>query len=120
MNRKSLSAVLFVAGLSLLTSSVGLAAEYPLEQKLQQCDQAFAQSRDSGATREQAAKARVKHLKLMAEILQNLNDENGRAAANGKPLSVEQLSKNVRVLGHLNEMLVNYHLAPSYDWSYVY
>ncbi len=109
-----------IPGLFALASHTVLAADYPLEQKLQQCETAFKESRNNTATREQAAKARDQHLKLMAEILQHLNDANVKAADQGRPLTPEELSKNVRVMGHLTEMLVETHIAPSYDWSYVY
>ena len=96
------------------------AAEFPMAEKLQQCQAAFKASRSKNATREEAAKAREKHIKLMVEILQTLNDQNVAAVDQGRSLTPEELSNNVRVMGHLIEMLAMDHMAPKYDWSYVY
>lgn len=96
------------------------AAEDTLEQKLEQCEAAFKAMRSKSATREEASKARVKHLTLMVDILQNLNNTNVKAVDEGRPLTAEELSNNVRVMGHLLEMLAKDHMAPTQEWSYVY
>ncbi|TCK18472.1 hypothetical protein DFR30_1750 [Thiogranum longum] len=122
MTKKPISFVIAFVIYSLLAfgSHNVSAAEYPLQQKLEQCETAFKESRSKSATREQAGKARAKHFKLMIEILQHINDANVKAADEGRPLTPEELSNTVRVMGHLVEMLAKDHLAPKADWSYVY
>ncbi len=96
------------------------AEEYPMMEKLKQCEAAFKASRNKTATREEAGKSRTMHIKLMVEILQKLNEQNVEAVDEGRVLAAEELSNNVRVMGHLIEMLAVDHMAPAYDWSYVY
>lgn len=122
MTKKLLSFVIAfaISGILALGSHNLSAAEYPLQQKLEQCETAFKQSRSKTVTREQAAKARAKHFGLMVEILQHINDANVKAADEGRPLTPEELSNSVRVMGHLVEMLAKDHMAPRAEWSYVY
>jgi len=96
------------------------AAEFPMTEKLQQCETAFKASRSKTATREEAITARTRHMKLMMEILQHLNDQNVAAADEDRALTREELTNNVRVMGHLIEMLAADHMTPKYDWSYLY
>ncbi|VAW79035.1 hypothetical protein MNBD_GAMMA13-1768 [hydrothermal vent metagenome] len=96
------------------------AAEYPIEKKLEQCDAAFKAMHSKTATREEATKARIKHLTLMVEILKNLNDANVKAADEGRPLTPKELSRSVRVMGHLVEMLAKSHMESTPEWSYLY
>lgn len=109
-----------MAGLLGLNSNSLSAADFPIEEKLQQCEAAFKASRSETATRAEAAKARQSHFKLMVEILQNLNDQNVAAVDQNRPLSPKELTNNIRVMGHLIEMLAADHVAPTADWSYVY
>ncbi len=109
-----------ISGLLALSSHNLSAAETPLVQKLEQCEAAFKASRSKKATREEAAKARYEHFKLMVEILEDLNNINVKAADEGRPLTPEELSNSVRVMGHLVEMLAKDHMAPVQEWSYVY
>lgn len=109
-----------ISGILALSSHKLSAAEYPLEQKLEQCEAAFKASRDKSATREQAAKSHAKHLNLMVEILEHINEINVKAVDEGRPLTAEELSNSVRVMGHLVEMLAKDHMAPTYEWDYVY
>jgi len=115
--------VIFAVVISVL-SSLGAAPlyadEFPLDEKLKQCSIAFKASRDSKATRKEAIEARKKHIELMVEILQNLNERNVAAAEQNKPLSAMDASDNIRVMGHLMEMLAADHMRPDYDWSFVY
>ena len=122
MTKKLLSFVIAfaISGILALGSHNLSAAEYPLQQKLEQCETAFKQSRSKTVTREQAAKARAKHFGLMVKILQHINDANVKAADEGRPLTPEELSNSVRVMGHLVEMLAKDHMAPRAEWSYVY
>ncbi len=77
-----------------------------IEQKLEQCKKEFALAHSGGTPQETAAAANLRHLKLMKEILQELNTRN----ANRK-LSPEELQENVMVMSHLLEMLVTENLA---------
>lgn len=109
-----------ISMLSALGSAPLYAEEFPLNEKLKQCSMAFKESRNSKATREEAIKAREEHIKLMVEILQNLNKRNVAAAEQNEPLSPKDASDNIRVMGHLMEMLAADHMRPDYDWSFVY
>ncbi len=109
-----------ISSLLALSSTNLFAADYPLEKKMQQCETAFKAMRSKTSTREEAAKARTKHFTLMVEILKNLNDANVKAADAGRPLSPKELSNNVRVMGHLLEMLAKDHMAETPEWSYLY
>ena len=122
MTKKLSSFVMAFAISSLLAlSSTNLfAADFPIEQKMKQCETAFKAMRSKTATREEAAKARAKHFTLMVEILKNLNDTNIKAADAGRPLSPKELSNSVRVMGHLLEMLAKDHMAETPEWSYLY
>ncbi|VAW58035.1 hypothetical protein MNBD_GAMMA11-2481 [hydrothermal vent metagenome] len=106
MNRKrsTLSIpLLFV----LLVAPLGNAAiAESLDQKLQQCKQAFSLSHSKDATQEAAAVANLKHLKLMKEILHELNKKNV-----DKKMTDAQLQENVMVMSHLLEMLVTENLS---------
>jgi len=120
---KKLTSLVFAFAISsilALGSQTASAAEYPLAEKLEQCEMAFKAMHSKSATQEQAGKARVKHLTLMVEILQNLNSANVKAVDEGRPLTSKELSNNVRVMGHLVEMLAKDHMAPTPEWSYLY
>ncbi len=116
--------ILFAAALtsflSLGSLSLSAAEKYPIAEKLKQCEMHFKASRSKTATRDESAKARIKHIELMVEILQNLNDQNVTAADENRPLTSEELSNNVRVMGHLVEMLAVDHMPATADWSYLY
>ena len=109
-----------ISGLLALGSPDLLAADASLTQKLEQCEAAFKESHSKTATREQAGKARAKHLTLMIEILGDLNSANVKAADQNRPLSADELSNNVRVMGRLVKMIAEDHIASSQEWSYVY
>jgi len=116
----SFFAAFAITGLLAFGSHNLSAAEASLDQKLEQCEIAFKTMHSKTATREEAAKARAKHLDLMIEIIQELNMANVKAADEGRPLTPKELSDNVRVMGHLLEMLAQDHKAPVQEWSYVY
>ncbi|HED19369.1 MAG TPA: hypothetical protein ENI74_07710 [Gammaproteobacteria bacterium] len=116
--------ILFAAALtgflSLGSLSLSAADKYPMAEKLKQCEMNFKAARSKTATQEQAAVAREKHMKLMVEILQHLNTRNVTASKENRPLTPEELSNNVKVMGHLLEMLAIDHLPATPDWSYLY
>jgi len=117
---KSSVAVAAIIGVLSLSSGALFAAEYPMEQKLQECNAAFKAAHKKDISREEAAKAKAEHVKLMVDILRNLNEQNTAAADQGKPLSPVQVSNNVRVMGHLLEMLAADHMPEGAEWSYLY
>ncbi len=116
----SFFAAFAITGLLAFGSHNLSAAEASLDQKLEQCEIAFKTMRSKTSTREEAAKARAKHLSLMIEIIQELNNTNVEAADEDRSLTPKELSDNVRVMGHLLEMLAKDHMAPVQEWSYVY
>jgi len=114
-----LLAVAFTSFLSLGSHSL-FAAEYPFIEKLKQCEAAFKESRNKSVTQEEGAKAREKHIRLTMEILKKLNTQNIDASDQGRPLTPEELSINVRVMGHLIQMLAVDQLEPEGDWFDLY
>ncbi|HEC12731.1 MAG TPA: hypothetical protein ENI80_05705 [Acidiferrobacteraceae bacterium] len=120
---KSIVKTMFIAvvlGVFSFGSSQLYAGQFDVDAKLKQCQAAFAKSRDKNITRGQAKKARLAHVKLTLEILRHLNNENAAAAKKNKTLSAEQTTKNIRVMGHLLEMIAGSHMPDDADWSYVY
>ncbi len=88
--------------LVLLAATFGSVANASsLTDKLDQCKQSFATSHSKDATQKVAVAAKLQHLKLMKEILHELNQKNA-----SKNMSNEQLQENVMVMSHLLEMLV--------------
>ncbi len=77
-----------------------------IEQKLEACKREFRRAHDKNLSQKEAAEANLKHLKLMKELLEELNKKN----ANGR-MSNEDLQQNVMVMSHLLEMLVTENLA---------
>lgn len=106
---------LLLAGLLGLTGGAALAADN-LDQKLQQCQAAFQKSRRADLPQNEARKAEQEHLKLMVEIMQDLN----KRAASDKSLSPEEVRTHLRVMGHLVEMLGVKAMPPEYEWNYLY
>jgi len=96
---KNLLAIFLFTVLSASYSNV-VSAE-SLDEKLHQCKQAFSMSHKPDATQEVATAAKLKHLKLMKEILHDLNVKNAN-----KKMSNTQMQENVMVMSHLLEMLV--------------
>ncbi|HHO68305.1 MAG TPA: hypothetical protein ENK12_04660 [Gammaproteobacteria bacterium] len=123
MRNHLISAVLATA----LALPIGIASQaaragddYPLKEKLAQCEAQFKAAHSKNMTREQAAKARQKHFQLMVEILDHLNQQNMATADAGKNLSPEQVTENIRVMGHLLEMMAKDHIGPKLEWDYTY
>ncbi len=101
---KTLPAVIL---LTLLTTSYSYVTNAEsLDKKLQQCKQEFSISHQSDASQKVATAARLKHLKLMKEILHELNMKNA-----DQKLSNAEMQENVMVMSHLLEMLVTENLS---------
>lgn len=121
MKAKALSlAVLLFTIAAAGINSEATAQTYPLQEKLQQCETAFKNAHSGKVTQAEAAKARQKHMKLVREILQQLNMRNTELADKGEPLSQKEILQNLTVMGRLLEMLAADHQAPQTDWSYAY
>ncbi len=99
VKKSLLSVPLFLALLIALSGNIALAES--LDRKLQQCKQAFSLSHSKDATQEAGVAANLKHLKLMKEILHELNKKNA-----DKKMTDTELQENVMVMSHLLEMLV--------------
>jgi hypothetical protein len=87
-----------------------------LQQKLQLCKQEFAVAHQKDSTQEVAVTAKLKHLKLMKEIMHELNMKNA-----DKNMTNAQLQENVMVMSHLLEMLVTENLnKKEHTWNLNY
>lgn len=107
MTNKTTTKFSIIFFLVLLTASFGnLASASSLDKKLQQCKQAFSVSHNKDSTQGVAAAASLKHLKLMKELLSELNKKNA-----DKNMSNSELQENVMVMSHLLEMLVTENLT---------
>jgi len=60
---------------TILISSNAFAVDYPMEEKLQQCEAAFEKMHSGELSQEEAWKVRREHKKLVREILGNLNTQ---------------------------------------------
>jgi len=100
INRKSKISILCF--LVLLIASFGnVASADSLTKKLEQCKMEFATAHNKESTQKVAVAAKLKHMKLMKEILHELNVKN-----EDKKLTNAELQENVMVMSHLLEMLV--------------
>lgn len=97
-NTKTLPVLFVVALLSASFSNVVSAGS--LDKKLQQCKQEFSLSHQKDATQEVAVAAKLKHLRLMKDIIHELNVKN-----TDKKMSNAELQENVMVMSHLLEMM---------------
>ena len=102
-NKTILTSVFFLALLSSPLTNIANASS--LGDKLKECKQEFAIAHSGSSTQKIAAAAKLKHLKLMKEILQELNNKNA-----GKKMTNSELQENVMVMSHLLEMLVTENL----------
>ncbi|WP_198263175.1 hypothetical protein [sulfur-oxidizing endosymbiont of Gigantopelta aegis] len=113
---KKLPILLFGSILMLSFSGNLLAGSNGLQDKLQQCKQQFSISHDKSVSQEKALTAKFNHLKLMKEILVELNQKN-----TGRTLSPQEIQENLMVNSHLMEMMVTEDLARKmYDMEVQY
>ena len=105
INRKTTTfSILFF--FALLIASLGsVASAGALDKKLEQCKKEFALSHSKDVSKDVAVAASLKHLRLMKEILHELNEKN-----TDKKMTDAELQKNVMVMSHLLEMLVTENL----------
>ena len=96
-----------------LYSNIASAESYPMAEKLKQCKQEFNIAHKKDATQEVAVAAKLKHLKLMKEILTQINIKN-----TGKKMTTAELQDQVMVMSHLLEMLVAENLNEKFNsWN---
>lgn len=122
MNTRSITKMLGVAVISLAAGAyaTGVWAEsYPLDSKLEQCEAEFAKAHSGNISQAEAAKARNLHLDLVEEILVELNKRNSSVSTDtGEVLSQHEILNNLRVMGHLMEMMAAEHRGATLEWSY--
>lgn len=104
-NRK-LHIILFSAILMISFSGTIFADAGMLQNKLDQCKQQFAVSQDKNVTQKEALSAKLNHLKLMKEILVEMNQKN-----TGKDMSAKEMQSHMMVISHLMQMMVTEDLA---------
>lgn len=100
-------------------SSNSLAADYPLQEKLQQCEAAFEKMHSGDLTQEEAWKVRREHKVLVSQLLGILNQRNHDALESKDPsMSSEEILNNFIIIGSLLEMLATENLRVSDEWGY--
>jgi len=100
-------------------SSNCLAADYPLEEKLLQCEAAFEKMHSGALSQEEAWKVRREHKLLVREILENLNTRNHSILkSSDHTMSSEEILDNFIVMGSLLEMLATENLRKTDEWGY--
>jgi hypothetical protein len=119
--KKQLLSVLLLTGTLLVSGSGNAADIFPLEAKLKQCEMAFKKAHSGELTLAEAGKARQKHMKLVMEILEDINKRNTAVdISTGESLTQKEIVNNFRVMGRLLEMLAADHQAPKTLWDYAY
>jgi len=104
---------------TILISSNAFAVDYPMEEKLQQCEAAFEKMHSGELSQEEAWKVRREHKKLVREILGNLNTRNHNILkSKDHTMSSEEILDNFIVMGSLLEMLSTENLRMTDEWGY--
>jgi len=104
---------------TIFISSSAFAADYPLAEKLQQCEAAFEKMHSGELSQEEAWKVRREHKKLVREILGNLNTRNHNILkSKDHTMSSEEILDNFIVMGSLLEMLATENLRMTDEWGY--
>jgi len=99
--------------------SSAFATDYPMEEKLQQCEAAFEKMHSGELSQEDAWKVRREHKKLVREILGNLNTRNhNKLKSKDHTMSSEEILDNLIVMGSLLEMLATENLRTTDEWGY--
>jgi len=120
-HKKQLLSVLLLSGV-IVFSGTGFAVQsFPMEAKLKQCEVAFKKAHSGKLTVAEAGKARVEHMKLVKELLDNMNKRNADVdISTGESLTQKEIVDNFRVMGRLLEMLAADHEPPEAQWDYAY
>ncbi|VAW67100.1 hypothetical protein MNBD_GAMMA08-1161 [hydrothermal vent metagenome] len=103
--RKNSSVSIMFVGALFMLSLTPLAQADSIDKKLEQCKQSFSVAHNKDSTQKVAVAAQLKHLKLMKEIIHELNVKNA-----DKKMTNDELQQNVMVMSHLLEMLVTENL----------
>ena len=118
---KKLLSVLSISGIIFISSNVLAAEIYPMEAKLKQCEIAFKEAHSGDLVLSEAVMARQKHMKLVMEILEELNRRNAEiSVTKGESLTQKDIVDNFHVMGRLLEMLATDHQAPKTLWDFAY
>lgn len=118
LTKKHLITALIVLS-TIFISSFGLADEYTIKEKLQQCEATFDKMHSGKLSQEEAWKMRRQHKKLVKEILSSLNERNHAAMKPGADkLSEDEVLDNFIVMGSLLEMLSTENLRMTDEWGY--
>jgi len=105
----------------LVVSGAAMAGKFDLDGKLKQCEAAFKKAHSGEMSQAVAAKARTQHMKLVLEILDNLNKRNAAVSLEtGETLTQKEIVNNFRVMGRLLEMMATDHSTATTEWNYVY
>lgn len=100
-------------------SSSCLAADYPLKEKLLQCEAAFEKMHSGKLSQEEAWKVRLEHKKLVRELLEHLNTRNHNILkSEDYTMSSEEVLDNFIVMGSLLEMLATENLRITDEWGF--
>lgn len=118
---KKLLSVLSISGI-IFISGIGFGAEiYPMEAKLKQCEIAFEEAHSGDLVVSEAIMARQQHMKLVKEILEELNRRNAEIRVNsGEVMTQKEIVSNFHVMGRLLEMLASDHQPPKTLWDFAY
>ena len=118
---KRLLSVLVLSATFFISGNGSSAEIFPLEAKLKQCEIAFIKAHSGESTLADAVMARKKHMKLVMEILQELNKRNTEVGTHsGESLTQNEILNNFRVMGRLLEMLAANHQEPTTLWDFAY
>ena len=104
---------------SILISGSSFATDFPMHEKLQQCEAAFEKMQSGKLSQAEAWRARKEHKELVREILDNMNKRNAAVStATGEVLSNEEILNNFKVMGRLLAMLAAEHPTDTDEWGY--
>ena len=118
LSKKQYFSTLVLLG-AVLISANSLAADYPLEDKLQQCQAAFEKMHSGDLSQDEAWKVRREHKMLVKEILEDLNKRNHDILkSKDRAMSSDEVVSNLVVIGSLLEMLATENLRTTDEWGY--
>ncbi len=121
LSKTQLLSALLLSGAVLISGNVLAAEKFDIDAKLEQCREAYNDAHSGKMSVAEAGRAQQKHMKLMQEILKNLNKRNSKASLKtGEALTDAEIIQNLRVMGHLLEMIAGAHQQPVTEWNYAY
>lgn len=118
LRKNQLFSVLVLLSAAFISGNT-LAAEYPFQDKLQQCETAFEKMHSGNLTQAEAWKVRLEHKMLVREILENLNKRNHSILkSKDDTIAAAAILENFVVMGSLLEMLATDNLRATDEWGY--